>query len=109
MSQHLARLPVLVPDRLPEVVDLVAQLSGEIQHGDMVLHDLAEKQCDTLHRQSALILVDRITPDAPTPWFGDIKGRPTAHRGGGPRSRHESRVYATSRHFDGSKASDALM
>jgi hypothetical protein len=21
-----------------------------------------------------LILVDRITPDAPTPWFGDLKG-----------------------------------
>lgn len=55
-------------------MDLVAELIGEIQHGDMVLRDLAEKQCDTLHPQSALILVDRITPDAPTPWFGDLKG-----------------------------------
>ena len=63
-----------VPDRFPEVVDLVAELIGEIEHGDMVLDELVEKQLDTLHPQSALILVDRITPDAPTPWFGDLKG-----------------------------------
>lgn len=35
---------------------------------------LAEKELDTLHPESALTLVDRITPDAPTPWFGDLKG-----------------------------------
>ena len=55
-------------------MDLVAELIGEIEHGDMVLDDLAEKRLDALHPKSALILLDRITPDAPTPWFGDIRG-----------------------------------
>lgn len=74
VSQHLAKLPALVPQRFPEAVNLVAELIGPIEHGDMVLGELVEKELDTLHPESALTLVDRITPDAPTPWFGDLRG-----------------------------------
>ena len=74
VSQHLAKLPVLVPDRFPEIVDLVSELVGAIEHGDMVLGDLEKEELASLHPEKALILVDRITPDAPTPWFGDLKG-----------------------------------
>jgi hypothetical protein len=73
VSQHLARLPALVPDRFPEIVDLVSELIGAVEHGDMVLGDLEKEGLATLHPEKALILVDRITPDAPTPWFGDLK------------------------------------
>jgi hypothetical protein len=74
VSQALAKLPTLVPARFPEIVSLVMDLIGPIEHGHRILEELAGKSLDTLHPKSALVLLDRITPDEPTPWFGDLKG-----------------------------------
>lgn len=91
VSRHLAEIPVSAPKRFPEAVTLVAELIGPIEDGYSILTELATHNLHTKHPHSALTLVNLITPDAPTPWFGDLRGTLQHIEAASPALKDDSR------------------
>ena len=72
VSVELAWAATLAREAFAEAVACVVQFVGPIERGEMILHAMQEPGLVEAEPSACLELINALTPDEPSYWFGDL-------------------------------------